>query len=113
MNVKMYIGLTTKDGRFLSPDDVIKEVSELVNNFTVINSIDYYNGQQENSLVFEFYDITIIKNDICKLAKVLNQECIGVYLLDDNKFELCFSNEYDASTENFDNNLNDYYLFNN
>lgn len=113
MNIKMYIGLTTQSGEYLSSNDVIKEVSKLKDNFTVIDSIGYYNGQQEPSLVFEFYNTIIIKNDICALAKKLHQECIGVYLLDDNKFELCFAADCNTSYADFDDSLSDHYLFNN
>lgn len=111
MNLKLYIGLTTNSGSNLSADDVIKEVAKLKDNFTVINSIGYYNGQQEPSLVFEFYNTIIIKNDICLLAQKLQQECIGVYLLDSNKFELCFADDYDSSSAEFDDSLKGHYLF--
>lgn len=111
MNIKMYIGLTTKEGRCLSAGDVIKEVSKLKDNFTVINSIGYYNGQENPSLVFEFYNTIIIKNDICTLAQKLHQECIGVYILDSNKFELCFAADCDTTYAEFDNNLDGHYLF--
>lgn len=113
MNIKMYIGLTAKDGEYLSSVDVIKEVRKLKDNFTVINSIGYYNGHQESSLVFEFYNTIFIKNDVCLLAQKLHQECIGVYLLDSNKFELCFADDCDNTYAEFDNSLDDHYLFNN
>ena len=111
MNFKLYIGLTTKDNHHLSADDVIREVSKLKDNFTVINSIGYYNGAQEPSLVFEFYNTIIFKNNICLLAQKLKQECIGVYLLDDNKFELCFADDYDSSDAEFNDSLKGHYLF--
>lgn len=108
MNFKLYIGLTTQDNRQLSKDYVLAQVSRLFNNFTAIDTIGYYNGIKEKSLIIEVYnysDETYVDlcNHICKLSKDLNQECIG-FLYNDN-FKLLFSNNYDEF-------LDEHWLFN-
>lgn len=110
MNIKMYIGLTTQSGGYLSSNDVINKVSELFENFTVIKTIGYYGGKKENSLCFELYNVAYDRNSICGLAKVLDQECIGIYKLKSNEFELLFSKDYDPLEEEY---LYSHYLFNN
>lgn len=109
MNIKMYIGLTTQDGKFLSTNDVISKVAELFEAFTVTETIGYYGGKKENSLCFELYNIALDTNSICGLAKVLDQECIGIYKLSTNEFELYFGKDYDPLEDEY---LYSHYLFN-
>lgn len=108
MNIKMYINLITQDGNFLSSDDVINKVAELFDNFTVFKVIGYYNGSKEQSLCFELFGAVYDNNDICKLAKDLNQECIGIYNLFTNEFELLFSKDYDPLEDEY---LKSHWLF--
>ena len=110
MNIKMYIGLTTQSGSYLPSNDVIDKVSELFEDFTVIKTIGYYGGKKENSLCFELYNVAYDRNSICGLAKLLNQECIGIYNLLTNEFELYFSKDYDPLEDEY---LFSHYLFNN
>ena len=109
MNIKMYIGLTTQSGGYLSSDDVIKKVSELFEDFTVIETIGYYRGKKENSLCFELYNVAYDRNSICGLAKLLDQECIGIYNLSTNEFDLYFGKDYDPLEDEY---LFSHYLFN-
>lgn len=94
-NFKMYIGLTTQYNHHLYPEFVMQQVGKLFNNFTVYNTIGYYNGEQEHSLVFECFNTDFDENSICRLSKELNQECIGIYDLNNNEFTLYYAKDYE------------------
>lgn len=106
MNFKMYIGLTTQDNHHLYPKFVIQQVGKLFNNFTVYNVVGYYNGEQEHSLVFECFNTDFDENDICRLSKELNQECIGIYNIMQDEFTVYYSKDYEEY-------LNEHWLFKN
>lgn len=119
MNFKLYIGLTTKDGKQLYKDYVINQVAKLSNNFTVIESIGYYKGTRENSLTFEFYnqdvdDLGKLQSNIEQLSFDLEQECIGFYNCKLDKFYLLYSVNHIVIDSNNDNEeyLTEHWLFN-
>lgn len=99
MNFKLYIGLTTKDGKHLYEDFVINQVSKLSDNFTITRAIGYYNGSRENSLVFEFYNQCVdslkeLQDKIEQISFDLDQECIGFYNCKFDKFYLIYSKNH-------------------
>lgn len=119
MNFKLYIGLTTKDGRHLYKDYVINQVAKLSDNFTVIEATGYYKGTRENSLIFEFYnqnidDLVKLQGKIEQLSFDLYQECIGLYDCGLDKFYLLNSKNHIVIDSNDDDEeyFTEHWLFN-
>lgn len=50
---KLYIGLETKDGLPIAPEEVIQEIESRVDAGTFTASKGMWNGELENSIVFE------------------------------------------------------------
>lgn len=117
MNFKLYIGLTTKDGKQLYKDYVINQVAKLSDNFTVIESIGYYKGTRENSLIFEFYNQGVdnlekLPSKIEQLSFDLHQECIGLYDCKLDKFRLIYSmNHIVIDSDDDEEYLTEHWLF--
>lgn len=88
-----YIGKDDKDQRkqVLSDNEFISYISSCFHNFTVTESIGYYTyedgyTEQEKSLVvtvFNSYNDIELKHKVGYLKTVLNQECIGVEIVND------------------------------
>lgn len=86
-----YIGKNDKDQRkqVLSDKEFIYYISDCFQNFTVTESIGYYTyedgyTEQEKSLivtVFNSYNDTDLKHIVDYLKTTLNQECIGVEIV--------------------------------
>lgn len=86
-----YIGKNDKDQRkqVLSHPEFISYISQCFKNFTVTESIGYYTyedgyTEQEKSLVvtvFNSYSDTDLKRIVDYLKTTLNQECIGVEIV--------------------------------
>lgn len=117
MNFKLYIGLTTKDGKQLYKDYAIEQVANLFDDFTVIESIGYYNGTRENSLTFEFYnqdvnDLGKLQGKIEQLSFDLDQECIGFYDCKLDKFYLLYSVNHIVIDSNDAEYFTEHWLFN-
>lgn len=120
MNFKLYIGLTTKDGKHLYKDYVINQVAILFDDFTVIESIGYYHGTRENSLTFEFYNqdvdnIEKLQRKIKQLSFDLEQECIGFYDCKVDEFYPIYSKNrivIDSDNDDDDEYFTEHWLFN-
>lgn len=114
MNFKLYIGLTTKDGKHLYRDYVINQVAKLSDNFTIIEAIGYYKGTRENTLIFEFFDysiengIELLYQKIKQLAFDCNQECIGYMNCNLNLFHLLYAKNYIIIDSNDDEKFTEY-----
>lgn len=86
-----YIGKNDKDQKrqVLSDNEFIEYISQCFKNFTITESIGYYTyedgyTQQEKSLVvtvFNNYNDEDLKHAIDYLKINLNQECIGVEIV--------------------------------
>lgn len=86
-----YIGKNDKDQRkqILSDNEFINYISGCFHNFTVTESIGYYTyedgyTEQEKSLVvtvFNSYNDTDLKYIVDYLKATLNQECIGIEIV--------------------------------
>lgn len=109
MNFKLYIGLTTQDNQNISKDYVLSCVSRFITSFTVYETIDYYLGNEEKSLVIEVFNHDLIsKNQLCQIAFECNQECIGEYNCHSDEFNLYFSKDYITNDEEY---LTEHWLF--
>lgn len=60
MNFKLYTGLTTQDNQTISKDYVLSCVSKFIPSFTVYETIGYYCGQKEKSLVIEVFNSDLL-----------------------------------------------------
>ena len=117
MNFKLYIGLTTKNGKQLYKDYVINQVAKLSDNFTVIEATGYYKGTRENSLIFEFYnqcidDLKELQSKIEQLSFDLHQECIGFYDCTLDEFYLIYSKNHIIIDNNDDEYFTEHWMFN-
>ena len=102
MNFKLYIGLTTQQGDKISKDYVLSCVSKFIPSFTVYETIGYYCGQKEKSLVIEIFNHKLLKkNELCQIAFECNQECIGEYEINSDKFNLYYSKDYTTDDEEY------------
>lgn len=110
MNFKLYIGLTTQDNQIISKDYVLNCVSKFISSFTAYEAIGYYCGQKEKSLVIEGFNHDLLtKNQLCQIAFECNQECIGEYILNSDKFNLHYSRDYITDDEEY---FSEHWLFN-
>ena len=111
MNFKLYIGLTTQQGDKISKDYVLSLVSNYFTNFTVYETIGYYCGQKEKSLIIEVFNTKYRILQIIELAYYLNQESIGVFDLNTNRFDLFYSKDY-VPPKDDEEYLTEHWLFN-
>lgn len=117
MNFKIYIGLTTKDNKYLNENFVINQVAKLSDDFIVTKAQGYYNGERENYLVFEFYNQCVdslkeLQDKLEQLSFDCNQECIGFYNCKFNNFYLIYSKNHIVIDNNDDEYFTEHWLFN-
>lgn len=110
MNFKLYIGLTTQDNQNISKDYVLTCITKFLTGFTVYETIGYYCGQKEKSLVIEVFNHKLLsKNQLCQIAFECNQECIGEYDYNSGDYNLYFSRDYLVSDD--EEYLTEHWLF--
>lgn len=88
MNIKIYVGLTTKEGQVIDSNKAIQDILEIVpfEGYTILQAKGVYRKKLEDSIVIEYYtDNTTIMPVLVaiKLREHFNQEC--VMLIADDK----------------------------
>lgn len=90
MNIKIYIGLTTKDGQVINNIKAIADIVELTpfEGYTILRAKGVYKKQLEDTIIIEYYGDELIDasskliNSSFDLAKKLrehfNQECVMI-----------------------------------
>lgn len=85
MQIKIYIGLTTKDGQVIDSNKAIQDILEIVpfEGYTMYQAKGVYKEQLEDTIIIEFYTdkfadslFTVAK----KLKNHFNQECVMLTL---------------------------------
>lgn len=88
MHIKIYIGLTTKDGQVIDSNKAIEDILEIVpfEGYTILQAKGVYKGQLEDNIITEIYGDELIDksskliNSSFDLGKKLrehfNQECV-------------------------------------
>lgn len=90
MHIKIYIGLTTKDGQVIDNNKAIEDILEIVpfEGYTILQAKGVYKKKLEDSIIIEIYGDELIDkssklidssfNLAKKLREHFNQECVMV-----------------------------------
>lgn len=82
MNIKIYIGLTTKDGEIINSAEAIADLVKLIpfEGYTIYQAKRVYKGTLENTLIVESYinnsGLEYAKNTARVLRNCFEQECV-------------------------------------